>query len=358
MLGVPEVPAVRRAAMDAPNPGPDPNPATPQDPAAAQDPATPQDPSAAPVLAGDGPEVSGSPYRNLWVPLVVVPFLVVGVLVLVFVFFGAIGGTESGIEDNLTRVVHGGANERKQAAVSLAAQVVENHRAKLQGRKAPWPVGEDFRASLDEAWQQTLQDDNHRIRLAIAQLSAHYGDPGALEKLSTFLELSGDEDGDASLRVQAMLAMAWLRDPAAAPHLVPFLSHEDAYLRQAAASALQTAQSPVAVEALRGVLGDGALELRGMAAISLSHLGDASGASVLRDLVDPATYEAVREEDPAKYASDRLVQQSRLLAVQALARLDLDQDTALFERLAADEADLAVREAAMIALQGPDSAQN
>jgi hypothetical protein len=56
------------------------------------------------------PAAPESPYKNLLVPLVVVPFMVVGVLVLVFVFFGAVAGEETSIEENLRRVVDGGLN--------------------------------------------------------------------------------------------------------------------------------------------------------------------------------------------------------------------------------------------------------
>ena len=95
----------------------------------------------------DNPELAPAPsdptpgaYRNLWVPLIVVPFLVVGVIALVFVFFGAIRGEDPSMEQNLATVTSGGANERKQAALSLAAQALENSVARSEGRDAPWPA--------------------------------------------------------------------------------------------------------------------------------------------------------------------------------------------------------------------------
>ena len=92
-----------------------------------EDPMDPPDPKPAERTNGAFAEpVSASPYRNLWVPLVVVPFLVVGVIVLVYAFFGAIGGKEATLEENLDRAVHGGPNESQQALVSLASQLVVN----------------------------------------------------------------------------------------------------------------------------------------------------------------------------------------------------------------------------------------
>ena len=65
------------------------------------------------------------PYRNLWVPLVVVPALIVMVLVLVFVFFSSIVGEEASPRENLARMLEGGANERRQASFNLVRQTLD-----------------------------------------------------------------------------------------------------------------------------------------------------------------------------------------------------------------------------------------
>jgi len=297
------------------------------------------------------PQEGASPYRNLWVPLVVVPFLVVGVLVLVFLFFGAIRGRDATLSENLRSMVEGGANQRQQAAVNLVIQVMENYEAALRGEERPWEEAPDLLAQLQGAWELTGEDDNLHIRLALARVLAVYEDPVILPKLTWFLELDDEQDPDGQIRFGAMEAMGMLADPAAAATVIPFLGHEDLYLRLAAAAALQALPGPESVAALKGVLAAPELELRGMAAISLSHLGDPSGAHVLLDLIDPGTYEAVRAEEPLKYTDARLVQNNRIRAVQALARLGRPEDGALLEALAEGDQDPAVREAAMIALR-------
>jgi HEAT repeat protein len=301
---------------------------------------------------GSEREDGKGPYRNLWVPLVVVPFAVVGVIVLVFVFFGAIGGREASLQENLQTVVNGGSNERKQAAVSLAAQVLENYEARLAGREPPWDAGPDFLAEVQAAWSALPPDDNPRIRLALAQVAASYGDPEALEKLAGFLALPEGDDPEGELAVQAMMALSWLRDERAAGLLVPFLEHPDTFLQLAAAASLQNVPGEESLGALRGLLSSPSLELRGQAAISLARLGDPAGAEVLGELVDPETYVRAREADPRKFASERFVHDSRLAAVRALGRLGRPQDRPLLEGLAAGDDDPAVREAAMRALEG------
>ncbi len=300
------------------------------------------------------PAAPESPYKNLLVPLVVVPFMVVGVLVLVFVFFGAVAGEETSIEENLRRVVDGGLNERKQAAMSLVSQALENQRARTDGKEEPWPVGPDFNLRLARAWEDVSKDaePTHR-RLAIAQLSALYRDPEAFERLSVFLEASNEADPDGQLRVSALMGLSWLEDPRAAGAVIPLLHSPEPFLRQTAAAVLQNLPGDATVAALVGLLDDSALELRGQAAISLSHLGDARGAAVLAELVDPASYTTAQAADPQKFASARLVETTRLHAVAALGRLRRAEDRPLLEAVAKDDASPQVREAAMRALQTP-----
>jgi HEAT repeat protein len=298
-----------------------------------------------PDVPGQAPP-SASPYGNLMVPLVVVPFLVVVVLLLVFVFFGQIAGKEAGIEDNLERVVDGGSNESKQAAMSLGSQAVENAKARAEGKPEPWPVGPDFQAKLGAAWEK-LDPEDVSLRLAVAQLSAAYRDPGAFERLESFLALTDTEDPNGQARFGAIIAMTWLDDPRVADLMIPLLRHADPLWRLTAAGALQRMPGPKSADALAELLDDPSLELRGQAAISLSHLGDARGAPVLRELVERAPYDEVRRAEPAKFTSEKLIQKTRLTAVDALARLALPEDRALFERLAANEDDPLVREAAM-----------
>ena len=312
----------------------------------------PDQPAPAPAPAPP-PENSGeaAPYQNLWVPLLVVPFLVVGVLVMVYLFFGRIVGTDATMGENLQVLIHGGTNERQQAAVSLSAQIVENRQAREDGKELPWEAGGDFLGDLQGAWDTMGPDDNPNLRLAVAKALQEYGDSGAREKLEGFLQLTDDADGDGQVRFYALLELGLLGDPEAAPAVIPFLSSADPLLQQGAASALQSMPGEDSLAALKGVLGDASLELRGMAAISLSHLGDASGAHVLVDLADADTYTAIQAREPRKYADPRLVQNSRIYAVQALARLNRDEDLALLQALADADEDPAVREAAMRAVR-------
>jgi len=310
------------------------------------------------VAAPPSPEIpaQGGAYRNLFVPLVVVPFLVVGVIALVFIFFGAIRGEDPSMEENLRTAIEGGANERKQAALSLAAQALENAVAASENRSAPWPAPPDFLARLQRAWEELPVDDDPHLRLVLAQLLTQQGDPGALDKLEAVLATSDSEDPEGEVRVYAMLAMTWLDDERAAQILAPFLGHSDPFLRQSAAGALQGVPGEASRAALRGVLGAPDLELRGQAAISLATLGDPAGADVLRELVRAETFLSDGLREAGKFQDERSVHKARLEGVQGLARLGLAEDRPLFEELAAGDPDHAVREAAMRALAAASDA--
>jgi HEAT repeat protein len=298
------------------------------------------------TLQERAPDASDSPYRNLWVPLVVVPFIVIGVLVIVYVFFGAIAGSEATVQENLRRMLEAGPNERQQAAASFAEQIASNAAALARDEPLPNPTGAEFADELLDAWERLEREENHRLRLVVARAMVAERVPGTRERLETFLVLGDADDADRQLRFNALLALGQLGEPAAAAAVIPFLEHEDGLLAEGAAMALQTLPSPETHAALEGLLEAGPLELRGMAAVSLARLGRPAAAPLLRDMTGTEIYAEERARDPAKYPAD-WVQHNRRTAVRALGRLGRPEDRAWVEELARDEPDPLVREEAM-----------
>jgi HEAT repeat protein len=290
-------------------------------------------------------ERAAPPYRNLWVPLIIVPAAVIGVMLLVFVFFSAITGAEATPEENLRRMVQGGANERQQAAFNLVRQL----RASAEGIEEPWQIGPAFLEEVVRALEKSDPSDL-QTRLILAHVLAQSGDPRALPELLRLLALDDEQDPKGELRFDALVALKRLGDASAAGAVIPFLEHQDQGLRMAAASALKTMPGEATSGALRSALKDESIEVRGTAALSLSFLGDTAGADVLADLTDPATYEAARVDNPEKFASALNVRENRIRAIDALARLGRAEDRELLEAIARGEPDLDVREAAQRAL--------
>ncbi len=310
----------------------------------------PGDPASADLESVTEPAAAGSsPYKNLFIPLIVVPAAIVGAIVLVFLFFGAIAGHEASVEENLSRVMSGGAGDHSQAAFNLVRQLAENQAARNEGRELPWPIDERFLPKLQAAWDATPADDK-TIRLVLAGLSAQLGDPDSVPKLVSLLESMDAEDTDG-VKFHALANLGAIGDPRAVPAIVRYLEgSSDEGLRSVAAVSLQRIPGEESRIALVGALDDRSLEVRANAALSLAERSDPAGARVLRDLLQRSTYATEHELDARKYAQPRRITESRVKAVEALGHLRLADDAPLIAELAERDDDLAVREAAMKAI--------
>jgi len=309
------------------------------------------------ALPADFPEAPApAPYRNLWVPLVVVPALIVMVLVLVWVLFGSIAGSEKNPAENVQRMVEGNSNEREQAAQLLVNQIQGYLDDVGAGKEPAWELDASFLPGVEQALAD-LDEDELEFRYVLAFVQLELGDAQGLDHMLALLGSGEDLDPGAEMRFRVLYALGLL-GPAFAPAgreraidaIVPFLANQDAGLRLMATVALRGLPSERSVSALKGALGDGVLGVRGNAAISLAELGDPAGAPVLRELLDTGSYAAERAASPNRWASAERVSESRIQAVRALARLGRPEDLAALEPLAQDDDDPNVRGAALRAL--------
>lgn len=320
-------------------------------------------PSAVPTPpASASPEAPESPYKNLMVPLVVVPAMIVVVLVVVFVLFGAVAGKESSPRDNLKNMLEGGKNERKQAAFSLVRQINEHRTQLAAGEQPTWDIGPDFAPALAQAYERSSseEEDGLQQRYICAMLLYQLGEPQAIDRLLALLALPDAVDTSGQLRFDLLTGLGSLGGQLvgldrqrALDAILPFTRHSDAGLALAAAIALQNYPEEASRAALLPLLDSSDFDLRSQAAISLAHHGDRAGLAVLRQMLEPATYEEVRRADPHKYAKAALVSRSRRVALENLLRLDPAGTAELLGPLAAGDPDLELRELARKALERP-----
>jgi len=295
-----------------------------------------------------GPPPGGdSPYKNLWVPLVLVPAGIVITIVLVFVLFGSALGEEASLSENLQTVIDGGSNERDQAAFGLVRQALENQEARSDGEELPWPMDEGFARQVAAAVEQ-LADDDHVLRLVLGILLDLLDDDRGVELLIATLALDDSQDPGAELRFTAVWNLGLMADVRAAPSVLSLLDGPDEGLRNLAAGVLCNLPAEGVREGLIAALADDSLAVRASAAASLSKLNppEASAARLLRDLTETAIYMAENERYPAKYRVAEEVSHNRVVAVTALGRLELGEDRALLEALTKDS-DLDVADAAL-----------
>ncbi len=307
-----------------------------------------------------------SPYRNLFVPLVVVPAMIGMVFVLVWVLFGAITGEADSPAENLETVLHGGRNERRQAAFSLATQILEYQHAKHEGRATEWEIDETFLPQLRNARAQISapqEPGELAIPFVLSSVMALVGDPEGVQQLIEMTRLSASVDPKGEFRWKAVIVLGSiggeLAEPerlAAAKTLIGLLESDDAGIALAAASGLQNLPGPATIPGLKGCLGDRSVELRLQAALSLVRLGDVSGAEVLRAMIHPEPYLAEHQMQPEKWAPQR-ISESRRKAIAALLEIREPPSRELLERWAEDDPDPSIRDLARRLLSGASQEQ-
>jgi len=305
--------------------------------------------------AGGDEGASQSPYKNLLVPLIVVPAMIVMVLVLVWVLFGSLAGSEKGPMENLERMVEGGSNQGDQAAQQLVSQIYEYLKATSEGREPEWELDASFLPAVQRAWEDTDAGDvEHRYVLAFFQ--RQLGDPAGFDHLLELMALDDNLDEGAEIRFLSAYALGVLA-PAydanerllAARRLTQVVEGSDAGMRIVAIGGLgriaevaaddDTPAAEEAAAALRGALGASRLDVRGSAAIALARLGDPAGAGVLAELIGPEAYAAERAQAPDRWYRADQISQSRIRAVQALAELGRPEDLAVLRAAEAEESD-------------------
>jgi hypothetical protein len=298
---------------------------------------------------GSGAEPA-SPYRNLFFPLIVVPATIVVVVLLVYTLVGAITGEEATVDENLHRVLHGGSNERTQAAYALVAQLAENDRARIGGDELPWEVSEALAPKLSDALAG-LGEDEVQLQYVLSSALLHLDDPAGIEGLRGILALGEEADPEGKLKFHALVSLGSRGSSETFGDVSAFLESEDQGLRSLAAGYLRFFPEELAVPALKGSLGDLDLAVRLNAAISLSWFGDPAGATLLRDGAQRDIYEAEKARNSRDYARNDVVRENRVRALEGLVRLARAEDRALLEELAEGDEDLEVREAAMRGLR-------
>src|SRR5262245_8995108 len=172
------------------------------------------------------------------------------VLVLVFVLFGAVVGKEDSPRENLDRLLHGGFNERKQAAFNLVRQVLEYRRASSQGAKPEWEIDASFLPELRAARGEVDELRSPKdvpIPLVLSSLLAQLGDPEGVQELADMTPLADELDPEHEYRMYAAMTLGALGPQLAAPErglaaraLIRLLDAPDGGLVLVAVAGLQT----------------------------------------------------------------------------------------------------------------------
>ncbi len=258
----------------------------------------------------------------------VLPLLVVGTALAIFLVFNLMTFERRSPADELQEVRGGTANRRWQAAFELSRSI---------GRIPPGSEREAFAAETRRVFDSlsAKRPDDVKVRRYLVLVLGKLQDRAALPEL-----LAAARDPDPETRLYAIWALGMLRDPSALDVVLQSSQSDDPGARKMAAYVLGKLGDPRALPRLRVLLGDPAADVRWNAAIALATLKDAAGVEVLRSMIDRASL--------ARQAAIS-AEQAELAMVSALQALALLRDPAslpAIERVAKDDPNLRVREAA------------
>jgi HEAT repeat protein len=261
------------------------------------------------------------------------PLLVVGTAVGIFLVFSLMTFERRSPRDYLAEVRGGSAGRRWQAAFELSRRI---------GSMKPGPE-RDAIATESLRLFETLspaREEDVRVRRYLVLALGKLGDKSAVPVL-----LKATKDPDPETRLYSIWALGMLGDPRAVDAVLEASSSEDSGVRKMAAYVAGKLGDPRVVPRLEVLLEDRVPDVRWNSAIALATLGDGSGIAVLRSMIDREALarQAVLSADQAETAM--------VNALKALAILRDEGTLPLLEKVAREDPNLRVRDAARRAIE-------
>ena len=268
-----------------------------------------------------------------------IPLLVVGATVLVYIGFRGLLSEDRSPAEYLTDIRSGGSNRRWPAAYELSRLMADPAFAKQeQAALAP---------ELTKAFAESKNDDP-RVR---QYLALTLGRLTPLPADARLLLIDALNDEDSQTRISALWALGSGGDPSVAPEIARMYESEDAGVRKMAVYALGSMPRDVGNDTLVRALEDAAADVQWNAAVALARHGRHEGVPVLRRMLDRSYVERnVTRQQQARQEIDPVgeVMISGLRAIAALKESTLSPQV---KALSTGDQDLKVRQAAVETLK-------
>jgi HEAT repeat protein len=270
---------------------------------------------------------------RLVVRFFLLPLLVVGTAVGIFLVFSLMTFERRSPRDYLAEVKGGSAGRRWQAAFELSRRI---------GTMKPGPERDAIAAEslrLFERLSPTREEDV-KVRRYLVLALGKLGDRSAVPVL-----LEATKDPDPETRLYSIWALGMLGDPRAVDAVLEASRSEDPGVRKMAAYVAGKLGDRRVVPRLKVLLEDRVPDVRWNAAIALATLGDGTGIAVLRSMIDrdALARQATLSADQAETAM--------VNALKALAILRDEGTVPLLEKVAREDPNLRVRDAARRAIE-------
>lgn len=269
-----------------------------------------------------------------------IPLLVVGATVLVYIGFRGLLSEDRSATEYLTDIRSGGSNRRWPAAYELSRLMADPAFANQeQATLAP---------ELTKAFAESKNDDP-RVRQYLALTLGRLTPPLPAEARQLLIDALNDPDGQT--RISALWALGSTGDASVVPDIARMYESEDAGVRKMAVYALGSMPAEAGNDTLVRALEDAGADVQWNAAIALARHGRHDGVAVLRRMLDRAYVERnVTRQQQARQEIDPVgeVMISGLRAIAALKEATL---SAQVKALSTDDQDLKVRQAAVETLK-------
>ena len=281
---------------------------------------------------------------TLIVQLVVIPLGVVLFCVALGALFMWLTSEHKGMDDYLQSLRASSGMRRSQQAEYLLNYIQESKR---------WQGIFDVTAQMSADRDQFLAQHPHAVTEIVQVFNESAGeDPKTRRYLALVLGLLGDRealtalrgglsDGDPDTVKNCLWALARLGDQESALAIVDLTRSEEPSVRLMAVYALGSMEAPQAQTTLRAALNDPNDLVKWNAAFALANKGDATGHAMLLKLLDKEYVDRFTDATPENRT------RYRAAAVMLLAKLDGNGAVVLLEKVAAGDADLQVRNAAI-----------
>jgi HEAT repeat protein len=269
-----------------------------------------------------------------------IPLLVVGATVLVYVGFRGLLSEDRSVEEYLIDIRSGGSNRRWPAAYELSRLMSDPAFAqKEQAKLAP---------ELIKAFADSKNDDP-RVRQYLALTLGRLTPPVPAEARQLLIDALDDADGQT--RISAIWALGSTGDGSVTPAVAKMYHSDDAGVRKMAVYALGSLPIEGGYETLVKALEDAQADVQWNAAVALARHGRHDGVAVLRRMLDRAYVErnVTRQAQPREEidpVGDVII--SGLRAIAALKESTLSTQV---KALSTDDQNFKVRQAAIETLK-------
>ena len=269
-----------------------------------------------------------------------IPLLVVGATVLVYVGFRSLLSEGRTAEEYLTDIRSGGSNRRWPAAYELSRLMADPAFVEREGAKlAP---------ELTKAFAESGNDDP-RVRQYLALTLGRLPSPIPAEARTLLVGALNDQDSQT--RISAIWALGSTGDASVAADIERQYQSEDAGVRKMAVYALGSMPIGTGNDILVKALEDGQADVQWNAAIALARHGRHESVPVLRRMLDRAYVERNVTRQPQPREDVDPVGEVMISGLRAIAALKESALLGQVRTLSTEDHDLKVRQAAIEALK-------